>query len=77
MSYCMRPDKIVQYHAPLINTSTKAAGVSVGHNDLWIAAVAVVSQLTVLTTDSRDFWVLSRLGLVDAVLLDANTGMRL
>ena len=60
-----------------ISSAAKKRGVTIGQNDLWIAAAASVSNLTVLTTDTGDFGQLRRLGLVDAILLDAKTGLRL
>ena len=59
-----------------IQSVAKKNGVVIGHNDLWIAAVAFVAGFTVLTTDG-DFGKLRRLGLVDAILLNAQTGARL
>lgn len=57
-----------------IQSSLQAAGVTVGQNDIWIAATASVTGLTVLSTD-RDFKRLATHGLVQAVVVDPKTGV--
>ncbi len=57
-------------------STVKANGVTLGDNDLWIAATAQVNELMVITAD-LDFARLGTLGLVKAILLDARTGLRL
>lgn len=59
-----------------IQTGLQANGRTIGQNDLWIAATASVTGLTLLTMD-RDFEEVRRLGLLSVVMLDANTGLRL
>jgi len=58
-----------------IQTGLQANGRTIGQNDLWIAATASVTGLTLLTMD-RDFEEVRRLGLLSVVMLDANTGLR-
>jgi len=58
-----------------ISSALRAAGKTVGQNDIWIAATATVTGLTLMTTD-RDFCELVRLGLMQAEVLDARTGLR-
>lgn len=58
-----------------MSSALQASGKTIEQNDIWIAATASVTGLTVLSTD-RHFEHLLRLNLVDAVLLDAKTGMR-
>jgi tRNA(fMet)-specific endonuclease VapC len=58
-----------------IATALKGAGITVGQNDVWIAATASITDLTVLTTD-QDFCHFVRLGLVRAEVLHAKTGLR-
>lgn len=56
-----------------MSSRLQAAGKTVGQNDIWIAATASVTDLTLLTTDG-DFRHLVRLGMLRAALLDARTG---
>ncbi|MCM8595739.1 type II toxin-antitoxin system VapC family toxin [Accumulibacter sp.] len=57
-----------------MQSALQAAGVTVGQNDLWIAATASVTGLTVLSTD-RDFGHLVTRGLAHAVVVDPKTGV--
>ncbi len=45
------------------------------HNDLWIAAVANVAKLTVITGDAAGFRPLKTAGLVSAEIVDLKTGL--
>jgi tRNA(fMet)-specific endonuclease VapC len=56
------------------HTKLQGAGVSVGHNDIWIAATASVTGLTVLSTD-KDFAKLRALGVVKASVVDPKSGL--
>ena len=56
------------------HTKLQGAGVSVGQNDVWIAATASVTGLTVLSAD-KDFAKLRALCLVQATVVDPNTGL--
>ena len=58
-----------------LRSAIKRKGITIGDNDLWIAAAAHVQELTVLTTDG-DFERLAKLQLVRAIVLDAKTGVR-
>lgn len=57
-----------------ISSALQAAGVTVGQNDIWIAATASVTGLSVLTTD-KDFARLRALALVQATIVDPKSGM--
>lgn len=57
-----------------MQSALRGAGVTVGQNDLWIAATASVTELTVLSTD-QDFKHLVAQGLVQAVVVDPKTGV--
>jgi len=57
-----------------MQSTLQAAGVTVGQNDLWIAATASVTGLTVLSAD-KDFKRLATHGLVQAVVVDPKTGV--
>lgn len=59
-----------------MSTALKADGRTIGQNDIWIAAAASVTGLTLLSTDGHFGW-LQKLKLVDAVLLDGKSGMRI
>jgi len=52
----------------------QGAGLTIGQNDIWIAATASVTGLTVLSTD-KDFRRLVAHGLVEAVVVDPRTGV--
>jgi tRNA(fMet)-specific endonuclease VapC len=56
-----------------MQTTLQSAGVTVGQNDIWIAATASVTGLTVLSTD-KDFKHFVAPGLVNAVVVDPKTG---
>ena len=57
-----------------MHTKLQGVGVSVGQNDVWIAATASVTGLTVLSAD-KDFAKLRALCLVQATVVDPNTGL--
>lgn len=57
-----------------MQSTLQGVGITVGQNDIWIAATASVTGLTVLSTD-KDFKRLGKLGLVQAVVVDPNTGV--
>lgn len=57
-----------------MQSALQGVGVTVGQNDLWIAATASVIGLKVLSTD-KDFRHLATRGLVQAVVVDPNTGV--
>lgn len=57
-----------------MQSTLKGAGITVGQNDLWIAATASVTGLTVLSTD-KDFKRLVEHRLVQAVVVDPKTGV--
>lgn len=57
-----------------MSSTLQSAGVAIGQNDIWIGATASVVGLTVLSTD-KDFTQLAKLGLVEATVLDARTGV--
>ena len=57
-----------------MQSTLQGVGISVGQNDLWIAATASVTGLTVLSTD-KDFKRLMGHALVQAVVVDPKTGV--
>lgn len=57
-----------------IQSKMQGAGITVGQNDIWIAATASVTGLTVLSTD-KDFKRLAEYGQVQAVVVDPKTGI--
>ena len=57
-----------------MSSALRAVGLTVGQNDIWIAAAASVTNLTLLTTD-KDFRHLAGLGMIAATFLDARTGL--
>lgn len=57
-----------------MQSTLQRAGIAVGQNDLWIAATASVTGLTVLSTD-KDFKRLVERGLVQAVVVDPKAGI--
>lgn len=57
-----------------MQSTLQGAGITVGQNDMWIAATASVTGLTVLTTD-KDFKHLSARQLVQSVVVDPKTGL--
>ncbi len=57
-----------------IQSTLQGAGITVGQNDIWIAATASIVGLTVLSTDT-DFKRIATLGLVQAVVVDPKTGL--
>lgn len=67
----MSGDPILNTYANL-DSQSAARGIDMGKNDLWIAAVAQVYDLTLLTTD-HDFDHLHMAGLVDVEWVDPNS----
>ena len=59
-----------------ISSALRSAGLTVGHNDIWIAAVASVAGMTLLTTD-KDFRLVKRVAKLDVRVLDSKTGREL
>jgi predicted nucleic acid-binding protein len=59
-----------------MSSSLRAAGLTIGHNDIWIASTASVAKLTLLTTD-KDFLAIRRVSGLDVRVLDNNTGQEL
>ena len=59
-----------------ISSALRATGLSVGQNDIWIAATAHIAGMTLLTTD-RDFLHIRGVVQLDLRLLDNKTGMQL
>lgn len=59
-----------------MSSSLRAAGESVGQNDVWIAATANVAKLTPLTTD-KDFLRMRRVLTLDVRVLHDKTGIEL
>lgn len=57
-----------------MQSTLQGAGITVGHNDTWIAATASVTGLTVLSTD-KDFKHFVAWDLVQAVIVDPKTGI--
>jgi tRNA(fMet)-specific endonuclease VapC len=57
-----------------MQSTLPGAGITVGQNDIWIAATASVTGLTVLSTD-KDFKRLVKQGLVQAVVVDPKSGV--
>lgn len=57
-----------------MSSSLRSAGISIGQNDIWIAATASVAGMTLLTTD-KDFTALKRVTSIDAFVLDSRTGL--
>ena len=57
-----------------MRSALQAEGRQIGENDIWIAATASITGLTVLSTDG-DFRHLVRLGLLEAIVLDPKTGL--
>lgn len=59
-----------------VSSGMRAAGKTVDHNDMWIAAAALRSGFTVLTID-RDFLQLRDVCQVKVIVVDSRTGMRI
>lgn len=59
-----------------MSSALRAAGESVGQNDIWIAATAVVANLTLLSTD-KDFLRVRRVCGLDVRVLHDKTGMEI
>lgn len=57
-----------------MHSSLQGSGITVGQNDIWIAATASVTGLTVLSTD-KDFSRIVAHGLVQALVVDPKTGV--
>lgn len=56
-----------------ISSSLRKAGLTVGQNDIWIAATASLAGMTLLTTDS-DFLQVRRVATLEVRVLDNRTG---
>jgi len=56
-----------------ISSALRSAGITIGQNDIWIAATASVAGLTLLTTD-KDFLQMQRVVRFELCVLDARTG---
>lgn len=56
-----------------MSSALRAAGLTVGQNDIWIAATASVAGMTLLTTD-KDFLMVRRVAALDVRVLDSKTG---
>ena len=59
-----------------MSSALRAAGETVGQNDIWISATANVANLTLLTTD-KDFLRVRRVCGLDARVLNDKTGLEL
>lgn len=59
-----------------MSSTLRSVGLTVGHNDIWIAAVASVAGMTLLTTD-KDFRLVKRVAKLDVRVLDSKTGREL
>ncbi len=57
-----------------MSSALRSAGLTVGQNDIWIAATASVAGMTLLTTD-RDFLTVQRVAALDVRVLDSKTGL--
>ena len=57
-----------------MSSKLRAAGLTIGQNDIWIAATASVAGMTLLTTD-KDFLQVRRVAALDMCLLDNKTGI--
>ncbi len=64
----------VHEHWADISSSLRKAGLTVGQNDIWIAATASVAGMTLLTTDN-DFLQMRRIATLDVRVLDNKTGL--
>lgn len=59
-----------------ISSALRSAGLTVGQNDIWIAATASVSGMTLLTTD-KDFLAVRKVESFDLRVVDSKTGFLL
>lgn len=57
-----------------MSSALRSAGLTVGQNDIWIAATASVAGMTLLTTD-KDFLAVQRVATLDVRVLDSKTGL--
>lgn len=57
-----------------MSSALRSAGLTVGQNDIWIAATASVTGMILLTTD-RDFLMIKRVAELDVRVLDSKTGL--
>ena len=59
-----------------MHSALRSVGLTIGHNDIWIAATASVAGMTVLTMD-KDFATLKQTVGLDVCILDSRTGLRI
>ena len=57
-----------------MSSALRSAGLTVGQNDIWIAATASIAGMILLTTD-RDFLMIKRVAELDVRVLDSKTGL--
>jgi predicted nucleic acid-binding protein len=57
-----------------MSSALRSAGLTVGQNDIWIAATTSVAGLTLLTMD-KDFLTVKRVAALDVRVLDSKTGL--
>ena len=57
-----------------INSALRAAGQTIGQNDIWIAATTSVAGMTLLTAD-KDFLIVRRVVGLNVRVLDSKTGL--
>jgi tRNA(fMet)-specific endonuclease VapC len=57
-----------------MSSALRSAGLTIGQNDIWIAATASVAGMTLLTTD-KDFLTVRRVAVLDVRVLDSKTGL--
>ena len=57
-----------------MSSALRSAGLTVGQNDIWIAATASVAGMTLLTTD-KDFLTVRGVAALDVHVLDSKTGL--
>lgn len=57
-----------------MSSALRSAGLTVGQNDIWIAATTSVAGMTLLTTD-KDFLAVRGVAVLDVRVLDSKTGL--
>ena len=57
-----------------VSSALRSAGLTIGQNDIWIAATASAAGMTLLTTD-KDFLAVKRVTALDVRVLDSKTGL--